>query len=189
MLVASKKYTVAEYLKIERRSGVKHEYYNGKLIPMAGGTISHNRISRNILIELGKALFTKPEFEIFGSDQKVYVPKFKRYLYPDVLVIAGSPVEVEGQADAIVNPLLIIEVLSNSTREYDGRLKFIEYKSLPSFKEYVLLRQDIPEASTMLQESPEVWHSYEVEGLQNELWFRTIDERIPMSAIYDKVEF
>ena len=193
MLVASKKYSVAEYLEIERRSGEKHEYYDGIILPppvqMKGRTISHNRITRNVLIELGKALSSKPQFEIFGSDQKIYLPKFNFYLYPDALVITGQPVHVEEQADAIINPLLIVEVLSKSTERYDGGLKFIEYKSLPSFIEYVLLRQDTAEASTMLQEAPDVWHSYEVEGMVEELWFRTIDVRVPMSAIYNKVEF
>ncbi|MEZ4960273.1 MAG: Uma2 family endonuclease [Saprospiraceae bacterium] len=189
MLVASKKYSVAEYLEIERRTGEKHEFYNGKLTPMAGGTISHNRIARNILGELYKRLASKPELEIFGSDQKVYLPKFNFYLYPDALVIAGRPVQVEEQADAITNPLLIVEVLSKSTKQYDGGLKFIEYKSLPSFREYILLRQDVAEASTMYREEPDVWYSYEVEGLDKELWLRTIDERLPLSAIYNKVEF
>jgi Uma2 family endonuclease len=188
-VIEAKKYSVAEYLEIERRTGEKHEYYNGKLTPMAGGTISHNRIARNVLIELGKALSSKPTFEIFGSDQKVYLPKFNFYLYPDAIVVAGEPVQVEGQADAITNPILIIEVLSKSTKNYDGGLKFIEYKSLPSFKEYVLLRQDVAEASTMFREAPDVWHSYDVEGLDKELWFRTIDERVPMGRIYDRVVF
>jgi Uma2 family endonuclease len=189
MLIASKKHSIEEYLEIERRSGERHEYYNGKLIPMAGGTISHNRIARNILGELFTRLSSKPEYEVFGSDQKVYLPKFNFYLYPDAIVVAGQPTQVEEQADAIINPILIVEVLSKSTKNYDGGLKFIEYKSLPSFKEYVLLRQDTAEASTMFLEAPDTWHSYDVEGLDKELWFRTIDERVPMAAVYDRVEF
>ncbi|MEZ4958096.1 MAG: Uma2 family endonuclease [Saprospiraceae bacterium] len=192
-MIEAKKYSVAEYLDIESRSIEKLEYYDGTITPppsqLRGRTITHNRIARNVLGELGKALSSKPAFEIFGSDQKVYLPKFNFYLYPDAVVVAGQPLQVERQAEAIINPILIVEVLSKSTKNYDSGLKFIEYKSLPSFKEYVLLRQDTAEASTMLREAPDVWHSYEVEGLDKELWFRTIDERVPMGRIYDRVVF
>lgn len=97
--------------------------------------------------------------------------------------------QVEKRADAFTNPLLIVEVLSKSTENYGRGQKFVEYQSLPSFREYVLLRQDVPEALIFLREQPDIWRSSEVAGLEPEVLFRSIDVRIPMQAIYDRVEF
>lgn len=185
----AKTYTVADYLRVERETGEKYTFYNGSIKKMAGGTIPHNRISRNVLIELGKAIAGQPNFEIFGSDQKIYLPKFHYYVYADVLVVAAEPLQSEGEADAIINPILIVEALSPSTAHYDRNQKFLEYQSLPSFKEYVLLRQDQPEVFLFFREEPDMWRSSEVAGLDKELWFRSIGVSLKMAAVYDKVVF
>lgn len=108
-------YTLAEYLDIERSSGERHEFYNGKIIRIAGGSVDHNRISRNVLCYLSNELDKKAGFELFGSNQKVYLPKLNLYLYPDVIVIAEAPIMAEQESHAILNPILVIEVLSPST--------------------------------------------------------------------------
>jgi len=183
-------YTVAEYLEIEARTGERHLYLNGKIIPMAGGTLPHNRITRNILQHLGNMLDAQNQsYEVFGSDQKVYLPEYNFYVYPDAVVVAEVPVMSEKQADAIINPVLIVEVLSDSTERYDRGQKFVEYRSLPSFKEYVLVRQDKPEVVSFFREKPGLWLDEEFKGLEAEVYFKSIDVRLALSLIYRKVEF
>ncbi|MBK8967041.1 MAG: Uma2 family endonuclease [Lewinellaceae bacterium] len=187
--MSARTYSVADYLRIEQESGERHAFYNGTLEKMAGGTIAHNRISRNVLVVRTNALHQHSAFETFGSDQKIYLPKYNFYVYADVVVVAGEPLQIEDQAEAIINPILIIETLSASTERYDRGRKFIEYQSLPSFKEYVLLRQDIPEAMLFFREEPDVWRSSEVTGLDKDIWFRSIETGLKMAAMYDRVTF
>lgn len=186
---SAKTYSVAEYLRHERKTGEKYAFYNGILEKTAGGTIPHNRISRNVFGLLFNKLISKPDLEVFGSDQKIYLPKFHYYVYADVLIVAEEPLQTEEEADAIINPILIVEVLSPSTAHYDRNQKFLEYQSLTSFKEYVLLRQDKPEAILLFREEPDMWRSSEVAGLDKELWFRSIGIGLEMAAAYDKVVF
>lgn len=183
-------YSVAEYLEIEARSGERHLYLNGKIIPMAGGSLPHNRIARNLLQHLGNLLDSKNQsFEVFGSDQKVYLPEYNFYVYPDAIVVAELPIMSEKQADAIINPVLVVEVLSHSTESYDRGQKFVEYRSLPSFKEYALVRQDKPEVVTFFREKPGVWLDEEFKGQESEVYFKSIDVRLALSLVYRKVEF
>lgn len=182
-------YSVAEYLRTEARTGEKHEFYNGKLKRMAGGSISHNRIVRNILAELDGMLRQSDHFEVFGSDQKIYLPDYHYYLYPDAVVVAEAPVVAEEMAQAIVNPLLIVEVLSASTEAYDRGLKFTEYRSLPSFKEYVLVRQDVPHVISFFREAPDLWREAEVRGLEAAVDLKSVGLQLALHLIYRKVEF
>ena len=188
MTVEKTNFTVEEYLRIERQRGERHNYFNGKLEPMPGGSIAHNRISRNIIQHLGNALDEKEGYEIFGSDQKIYIPKYNYYLYPDAVVIAAAPVMAENAAFGITNPLLIIEVLSPSTGAYDRDEKFMLYRELESFKEYVLIRQDTPEIVSMYRSQPSQWEETEVNGQEESVWFKSIDIRIPLALIYRNVE-
>ena len=184
---ATRKYTVAEYLDIERRSGEKHAFYNGTIEPMAGASISHNRIVRNLLAVLCNIFAERPEFEIFGSDQKIYLPKLNYYLYPDAVVVAEGIIESEEEAQAIINPLLIFEVLSPSTDQYDRSIKFAEYQSIPTFKEYVLVRQDTPELTLFFREEPDLWRTSEVSGLDNSAHLRSVTVNLALKSIYHKV--
>ena len=182
-------YSVAEYLHLERRTGERYEFYNGKISRMAGGTIAHNRITRNILGLLYNITLNRKELEIFASDQKIYLPKYHWYVYPDAVVVAGVPIESEEEASAIINPILIVEVLSPSTMDYDRNQKFLEYQSLPSFQEYVLVRQDAPEALLAFREEPDLWRSSETAGLDADIVLRSIGASLPMKDVYAKVEF
>lgn len=186
---AEKIYTVAEYLEFEAHVGERHEFYNGHIKPMAGGTLPHNRITRNVLTELDTTFKTKSNFEAFGSDQKIFLPDYHYYLYADAVVVAETPVLSEEEAGAIINPLLIVEVLSPSKEKYDRGRKFTEYRSLPSFKEYVLVRQEAPHLITFFREAPDLWREAEVRGLEQEVHFRSVDVRLALELIYRKVEF
>ena len=181
-------YTVAEYLEIERSSGERHEFYNGKIIRMAGGSVDHNRISRNVLSYLNLELDKKTGFEVFGSDQKVYLPKLSLYLYPDVIVIAEAPIMAEKESQAIMNPILVIEVLSPSTEDYDRKDKFMKYRTLESFKEYVIVQQNSAEILTLFRSEPHIWEEQEFAGVSNSVYFKSIDVHLPLALIYKNVE-
>ncbi|MCB0628304.1 MAG: Uma2 family endonuclease [Saprospiraceae bacterium] len=182
-------YTIDEYLEIEFRKGERFEYYNGKLIPMPGGSIEHNRICRNLIMYLGAALEEKINYEVFGSDQKVYLPHFNFYLYPDAIVVTTVPETVENDTQAIINPVLIVEVASPSTAKFDRGDKFADYKSIPTFQEYVLVRQDSPEVNLFFREAPDLWRSTDIMGLENNVFFRSIETELSMERIYRKVQF
>jgi Uma2 family endonuclease len=181
--------TVQEYLDIERRTGVKHEFYKGKIVPMAGGTIPHNLICKNIIYGLEYFLDKKSDYWVFGSDQKIYLPDYDIYVYADALVVSGKPIESDEKTSAIINPILIIEVLSNSTAAYDGGKKFIQYQSLPTFKEYVLIRQEKPEVKTFFREDNDLWRSKDFLGIDNAVHFRSVDVTLPFTRIYKNIIF
>ncbi|MFN4256398.1 MAG: Uma2 family endonuclease [Saprospiraceae bacterium] len=185
-----RRYSVAEYLEFERRTGERYDYHNGILIPMAGGTISHNLIASNINFELQNALFDRPDFYVFGSDQKVRIPKGpRRYVYPDAIVVAGAPILADDEAHAITNPILIVEVLSDSTGHHDSNAKFFDYQDIPSFREYVLVWQDRPDVQVFLRQAPDLWRSSEISGLHSDVVFESIGVRLSLERIYRKVTF
>lgn len=178
-------YSVKEYLELERRTGERHKFVNGKIIKMAGGSINHNRISRNILSILEQNL--NEEFEIFGSDQKIYLPEYNVYVYPDAVVICGTPIVSDNDSQAITNPLVIIEVLSPSTQDYDKIEKFNDYRTLPSFKEYVLISQDKSKVTTYFREENGTWSISDFKNIEDNVFFKSLNISILMSKIYKRV--
>jgi Uma2 family endonuclease len=179
--------TIEEYLDIERRTGIKHEFYNGKIVPKEVSTIQHNVISQNILFGIELNLDSTPEYWIFGSNQKIYLSDYEIYVYADALMVSGKPIESDDETSAIVNPILIIEVLSGSTAKYDGGDKFVKYQSLDSFKEYVLIRQGKPEVKTFFREENDLWRTKDFEGIENSVYFKSIDVTLPLSRIYKNI--
>jgi Uma2 family endonuclease len=130
--VETKTYTAQEYLEAEVNSQERHEFINGEIILMAGGSPNHNEITSILNAILRVSLKGKP-YSIFASDQRLWVPQLNNYTYPDVMVVA-KPIELQsGRTDTITNPLLIAEVLSKGTKAYDRDEKFAAYRSIPSF--------------------------------------------------------
>lgn len=186
---AKKTWTIEEYLAQEQREGERYEYRDGNLILMAGGSINHNRIAQNLSKYLDNALEDKPEFQVFGSDQKIYLPKFNFYVYADALVVAETPLIAQEEAQAIINPVLVVEILSKTTERYDRKQKFLEYRSLPSFKEYVLVRQDAPEVLTFYKVKPNMWQEEEFTGLEGTIPLKSLGIELRLGDIYRRVEF
>lgn len=182
-----KEHSIAEYLEKELRQGERFEYYNGQITLMPGGIISHNRICRNLIVAIDNAIIEEGDLEIFGSDQKVFLPQYNFYLYPDAIVVTTEPITVENETDAIINPVLIIEVASPSTAKYDKGDKFVLYKSLPSFKEYVLVRQNQAEVNLFFREEEDLWRSTDVRGIENSVFFKSIGVSLSIERIYRKV--
>ncbi len=179
-------FSVAEYLDVEIQEGERYEYFDGEIIKMAGGTIKHNLIINNVVFGLNQGLDDEKDVYIFGSDQKIFLPKYNFYVYPDAVVVSDKPI-VSEKGHAILNPILIVEVLSDSTEDYDRGQKFLQYQSIPTFKEYVLVRQDMPEVTTLFREEPNLWRTTEVEGIENSVFLKAVNISLALSRIYKKV--
>jgi Uma2 family endonuclease len=180
--------TVAQYLAFERASPLRHEFYRGELFAMSGVSISHGRIVMNLGSELRVALRNSP-CEVLGPDSRVRVSSTGLYTYPDLLV-ACEPLEFDDdQRDTLLNPRVIVEVLSRSTEAYDRGTKFAHYRSLPSLREYVLVSQDQPLVERYTRRPEESWELREFRGLETQFDLTAIPFRAPLSVLYERVEF
>lgn len=183
-----KYYSPEEYLILEEKAETKHEYRNGVIIEMAGATINHNRISGNIYAHLNFFLREK-EKEVFMSDVKVYIPDYEIYTYPDVMIVADKPVYQEKSKTAILNPVIIIEVLSHSTQDYDRGQKFKYYRSLESLQEYILIDQYQYGIEQFAKNEQQKWVLTEYKQLEENLLLESMGWEIPLTDIYQRVEF
>ncbi|MEM1120685.1 MAG: Uma2 family endonuclease, partial [Bacteroidota bacterium] len=137
--LSERQYTFQEYLALEEKADFKSEFWNGTIVAMAGAAPNHNKIANSIGTAIDIELDRKNKnCTVYNSDQKVFIPNFNRGVYPDCMALCGEEELHPKSKVTIVNPSLIIEVLSESTKEYDSNGKFEGYRSIPSFKEYVL---------------------------------------------------
>lgn len=181
-------YTLGEYLRREERSKERHEYFNGiiKPVPMARGP--HNEIAANVIAALKNALKqTGKVYRVFSSNQKVYIPEINTGLYPDALVVSEKPVYHDEGSLLLTNPLLIVEVLSKSTRNFDLSHKFSYYKGLDSFREYVLIEQDKRQVEVWYREEPGLWRNTIINDPEGSVSLRSVDCEIRMADIYEHV--
>lgn len=135
-----KNYSPAEYLDREIQAATRHEYRDGEIVPMTGGTPEHNEIAGDVLFALKAALKGQP-YSIFVTDRRLWIPAVNRYTYPDVMVVRRPLERQPGRKDTVTNPILIAEVLSNSTEAYDRGDKFAAYRTIPTFQEYLSIDQ------------------------------------------------
>jgi Uma2 family endonuclease len=183
-----KRYSISEYLEIEEKSIEKNDFYNGKIVEMPGGTANHSLISTNITTALGVALYDT-NFLVLNSDVKIHIPSIRHFVYPDAIVIAEVIEYYENRRDIIVNPLLVVEVLSSSTEDYDKNQKFMKYRFIPSFKEYVLVSQDEHSVSTFFRKEENLWQETNVNGHSQSIDLQSLNISIPLSKIYKGVLF
>mgnify|MGYP000562428963 FL=1 len=167
-----------EYLESELISSVKREFINADVYAMAGASTNHNRIVANLVRELGNVLKNTP-CESFASDMKVQVGD--DFFYPDVLVVCNHLANDHGITDS---PLIVVEVLSKSTRQIDHTLKRTAYQQLPSLLEYVIIEQDLVDVEVCRRKNH--WRS-EHYYLGDEVFFESIDFRLPVAEIYERV--
>jgi Uma2 family endonuclease len=185
-----RRYTLAEYLRREERAEELHEYYDGIItkLPMAKG--SHNIIVANTATALNIAFFTKGKnYIVMGSQQVIYLPKLNVGVYPDVLTIADTPQYFDSNEVLLVNPLIIIEVLSKSTSKYDRTDKFEKYKTLDSFQEYVLIDPNQCYIKTHFREEPNLWRDSFFSDMEGSLFLKSVGCEIDMKAIYRNITF
>lgn len=182
-------YTLEEYLRREARSVDKHEYFNGKIIKMPYARGPHNEIAANVIAAF-KLAFKPLErtYRIFASDQKIYFPELNYGVYADTLVVSEAPTFYDDGQLLLTNPLIVVEVLSKSTQGYDRTGKFEEYKTLPSFREYVLVRQDRYEVETRFREAPDLWRETVTTDLDATFPLRAAGCSIALRDVYEHVE-
>jgi len=181
-------YSQNEYLDFETASDQRHEFLDGDIVPMTGGTPNHNRVIRNVCTALTVGLHGKL-YETFIADQRLWIPQRNIYTYPDVMVIQGKLVYQEGRKDTLMNPLVIIEVLSKSTRDYDRGEKFLAYRTIPSFQEYVLIDQYTCHVEHYAKTDEKSWIFKEYDQFDEQVNLAMLPWAIALSEIYDKVEF
>jgi Uma2 family endonuclease len=185
-----KEYSLAEYLAREEKSVHKHEFYNGKIVKMAGGKYGHNLVASNVISELRMRLkgSSRP-LRVLNSDQRIYIPTNNFGVYPDALVVCEPPVFWENREDLITNPLLIVEVLSRSTAEFDRTGKFFLYQELASFQEYVLIDPREMIVESWFKAGATTWDKIQCTDKQQSIELRAIGVTLPLSEIYDGVVF
>ena len=196
--VPKRKLTEAEYLAIERAAEFKSEFFNGEMFPMqgpggplgmAGASYAHNRIKENLSIAMGLALRGSP-CQTLSSDMKVKVKPTGLYTYPDILIVCGQPEFPDPQStDILLNPAVIVEVLSPGTEKYDRGVKFHQYQRLATLKEYVLVSQDEAVCERFVRQSDDSWLLTTYTGLSSTLAFATVEASVPLAEIYTGITF
>lgn len=181
-------YTPEEYLELEVNSAERHEYIDGAICPVTGGTPNHNIITGNLFAALNFALKRQP-YRVFVTDQRLWIPRKRIYTYPDIMVVQGDLQYQEGRRDTLTNPLVIAEVLSDSTKAYDKDEKFRAYRTIPSFQEYVLIDQVSLHVEQYYKTQPRQWIFSELDGEEAVLSLNTLPFEITLADLYDKVEF
>ena len=190
MLVQTKRkiYTLDEYRELEETAEFRNEYRDGEIVQMTGGSINHSRIIRNLSRVVGNLLEGQP-YELFHNDLRLWIPRYRRGTYPDVMVIEGEPIFNEGRSDEILNPVLIVEVLSKSTKDFDRENKFRFYRSIPQFREYILVHQSEFLVAQYIKTESNEWLFREYEGESATVSFASVEVQMSMSEIYNKVVF
>ena len=183
-----KLFTVSEYLELEEKSLEKNEYHNGKIMAMSGGSIPHGIITGNIITQFNNGInINGKKCVTTSSDVKIFIDKANRFVYPDSMVICEEIKTHENDKNAIINPVLIIEVLSDLTASYDRGDKFHLYKSLPSFKEYILIDQRKPVVDVLFKEDATYWKMMTSIGLDKSIKIHSLGFDIKMSDIYANI--
>ena len=174
-----------EYLDFERLSPEKHEYADGEIFAMSGGTYEHSAITSNIVRELGNALADRL-CRALESNMRLKVPATGRYVYSDASVFCGRPEFTDATRDTLLNPRLIVEVLSDSTEAYDRGDKFAGYRSIPSFQEYVLASQKQPRIEVFTRQPDGSW-TLRIYGPGERAALASIESTLEVDRIYEGV--
>ena len=178
----------AEYLEIERRAEYKSEYYRGEMFAMAGASLRHAVIVGNLGGELRQRLKGK-RCGAYSTDLRLQISPTGLYTYPDVMVICGDVQYADERKDTVLNPVVIIEVLSDSTRDYDRGRKFQHYRSLASLQEYLTVEQDAIHVEHWRRQQSNQWLLSEFEKREGSVSLDSIGCTVPLAEIYDKVEW
>lgn len=177
--------TPGEYLAWERKQSFKNEYHNGKIVAMSGASRWHNRITVDVTVQLSNQLM-EGECEVYAGDMRVRTDPTASYLYPDVIVVCGEQRFEDDTFDTLLNPIVVIEVLSPSTAAYDRGEKFEYYKQLASLQEYILISQDSVRVEHYCRRETQ-WNRNTFQHLEDVLSLPSIECEVPLRAIYRRV--
>lgn len=190
MLIETTKkyYTPEQYLALEEKAEFKNEYRDGEIVPMTGGTTNHNKIALNCAANLKFGLRGK-NYQTFIGDVRLWIPSHKIYTYPDVMVIEGEPIYQGSGTTTVTNHLLIIEVLSKSTRNYDLGEKFIYYRSIPQLQEYITIEQNSFLGMQYAKTPEGKWLLTEYKGKDTAFNLSSLPFKITFEDIYEGINW
>jgi Uma2 family endonuclease len=179
--------TSEEYLAIERKAEYKSEYFAGEMFAMAGASKRHNLIVSNMIRILGTQLLDR-DCNVYNSDMRVKIEKFDKYTYPDVVVAGEEERFEDDQEDTLLNPLVIVEVLSGSTEAYDRGKKFEYYQSIPSFVEYLLVSQTTYRVEQYIRQDGRKWTYSAFYSEDDTIQISAIECHLVLKDVYAKVQ-
>jgi len=179
--------TPEQYLEIERRAEYKSEYYKGEMFAMAGAKQAHNLLVGNLVAGLHRQLRSRP-CQVYPSDMRVRVTATGLYTYPDVIAVCVEPRFLDDQKDTLLNPGLLIEVLSPSTEAYDRGRKFEQYKSIEALREYLLVASDRVHADLYTRQADGRWLLTSADSLEDSLTLESVGVRLTLADLYEKVD-
>jgi Uma2 family endonuclease len=177
-----------EYLAIERAAETRSEYLNGEMFAMSGTSYAHTRIKGNIAYRASVQLEGGP-CEVLTSDMRVKVSSSGLYTYPDLIILCGKPELEDSYFDTLLNPQVLVEVLSDSTEKYDRGLKFEHYRRIPTLREYILVSQNRILVERFARQLNNSWNLQTFDDPKGVFPFATVAIQIPMQDIYHKVDF
>lgn len=184
-----RKYTVEEYIELLKNSDDRFEYFDGEIVSMAGGKFSHGSVGANLVRAIGNLVAERP-CQVLNGDVAIKTVRAHPFRYPDVSVVCGEPViEAFQGIEMLVNPILICEVLSPTTANYDREEKFLVYQAIESFQEYLLVEQQRPHVTRYLRQTSGDWLRSDIIGLNSEVKLASLNVTVPLSEIYRMVKF
>ncbi len=180
--------SISEYIKIEQQTDTKYEYHNGSIYAMAGGTLNHGLICGNIFGEIRTALkHKKSDCKVMNSEIKLHVKEKNSFLYPDTMIVCGEIEKSQLESNAVTNPVVIIEVLSKSTANYDRGDKFFFYRQIDSLQEYILIEQDKAQIE-VYKKKGDLWKITRIAGVDNFLPISSLNIKLKLEDIYENIE-
>jgi len=183
---ALKYYTIEEYLAFERASQTKHELYKGEIFDMAGASLNHNKLQMNFTTAVGGFL-KGTSSNVFGSDLRIHVPANGLFTYPDAIIICGDPQLMDEAFDTVLNPSVIVEILSPATQRYDRGEKFMLYRSIPSLQEYILIDSESINIEHYKRNDDNTWLLQEWKERTDTLTIASIGLSLPVEELYSGI--
>jgi len=183
---SKEKMSIEAYLEMENAADGKHEYYRGEIFARPGAKVTHNIITGNLFGELGQKLKGK-KYSLFNCDQRIHIPSNTLFTYPDISIIRGEIITLNDEDYNVLNPTVIIEVLSRSTKNYDRGEKFKLYRDIASLKEYILVDSESAHIEIFRLNENGRWELEEYNSLAGTVVIKAIDETILLSEVYDDV--
>ena len=181
-------HSLEEYLQLSATSKERYEYLNGEVFALADSTVNHSRISGNVYFALSNHTRTsRANFEILPTDAKVFLETSNAYFLPDIMAICGPVSYSDEKESGVTNPILIVEVLSKETAQFDRGEKFFRYRQISSLQEYILIEQHQPLIDQFQRQADNSWKLTSVSGLENQLTIHSLGATIPVKEIYRNV--
>lgn len=181
-------YTVEQYLELERASDTKHEYFDGEIFALAGGSENYSILATNMSGILYNQLRKRP-YKLYASDMRVRIVKTEQYTYPDLSVVCGAALFDDKDPDTLLNPQVVIEILSSWTEKYNRGTKFENYRSIPTIKDYILVSQDKQLVEHYSWQRDNTWLLVVHDTPQSNVIIETIECTLPLEDVYEKVVF